>query len=126
MRAGNLSLEISMSPVGRPHHFTKLLGGPKLVLKARHRDLTRWSASAAWALLCLVLAAALARAMARPQTGAVLRRRWPWLAISVGTAWWFLLPGGFAGLALVLAGLVVLAWRTRPVPRIGGNTTAHL
>ncbi|MBI3469677.1 MAG: hypothetical protein HY000_42305 [Planctomycetes bacterium] len=112
-RPGNRSIEISIPTVGRAHHFSKLLGDPKLVLVARHEDLTRWSASAAWAVLCLALVAAIAYVPTRPEAASWVRRGWPGLAALLGGAWWFLLPYGFLGLGLVVTGLLVLAWRTR-------------
>ena len=40
--------------MGQPHHYMKLLGDPKLVVTARHEDLSRWSGSLAWATLCFL------------------------------------------------------------------------
>jgi hypothetical protein len=112
-RAGNLSLDIRVTPVGQPYSFSKVRGEPKLVLEARHRDLKTWSAGAVWALLCLAIAASFAHAVTRADAVPIIHRAWPWLAAAVGTAWLFLLPAGPLGLALIVAGLGTLAWRSR-------------
>jgi hypothetical protein len=112
-RAGIQSIAIEIPLVGKPQHFMRLLGDPKLTLTARHHDLTRWSASIAWALLCFALAALFVVAFAHVQAWVWLQRHWPWLAVALGAAWLFLLPLGVGGFALVLLGISVLAWRTR-------------
>ncbi len=122
-RAGIQSIDISIPLIGQPQHFIKLLGDPKLTLTARHQDVTRWSASGAWAGLCIGLIVALVLTLTRPQATDWLRRGWPWVASLLGTAWWFLLPLGYLGLALLLVGLAILAWRTRITSRRTQPTT---
>jgi hypothetical protein len=117
-RAGIQSIDISIPLVGEAHHFTKLLGEPKLTLSARHDDVTRWSANGVWGVLCVALACVLSYAFSRPQVLAWFRRGWPWLAVVLGAAWLFLLPFGMGGLVLLAVGLSVLAWRTRRMSQV--------
>ena len=124
-RAGIQSIDISIPLIGEAHHFTKLLGEPKLTLSARHDDVTRWTANSAWGVLCVALAGVLSFAFSRPQVLAWFRRGWPWLAIVVGTAWLFLLPLGTGGLVLLVLGLSVLAWRTRRVSQASTSAATH-
>jgi hypothetical protein len=124
-RAGIQSIDISIPLVGEAHHFTKLLGEPKLTLSARHDDVTRWSANGAWGVLCVALAGVLSFAFSRPQVFAWFRRGWPWLAVVLGTAWLFLLPLGTGGLVLLAVGLAVLAWRTRRVSQVPASAATN-
>jgi hypothetical protein len=112
-RTGYLSLDLDVAPVGTPYHFRKLQGEPRLVLRARHENLTRFLFAALWAGLCLALAAAATVVLRRPDAAALAYRAWPWLAAVVGTAWLFLLPAGVLGLALLVTALCVLIDRLR-------------
>jgi hypothetical protein len=112
-KAGIQSIAIEIPLVGKPQHYMRLLGDPKLTLSARHEDVTRWSGSAAWAVLCLALGGILAVTLARSQTTAWLANQWPWLGVAAGIAWLFLLPAGPVGLVVLIIGASALAWRTR-------------
>jgi nitric oxide reductase large subunit len=99
--------------VGTAHHFRKLHGQPRLVLRARHEDWGRVLSALVWAGLCLALAIAVIQVLRRPNAAALARRSWPWLAAVTGTAWWFLLPAGVFGLALLVTALCALIGRLR-------------
>jgi hypothetical protein len=110
--AGYLSLDMDLALVGSPHHFRKLHGDPRIVLRARHEDLTHLLSAVVWAGLCLGLAAAAIGVLRRPNAAAVASRYWPWLAAVIGTAWLFLLPWGALGLLLLVIALCVWVART--------------
>lgn len=113
---GPLSLDWDVAPVGTAHHFRKLHGEPRLVLRARHESLGRSLSAIVWAGLCLALATAVIQGLRRPGAAALAYRLWPWLAAVAGTAWLFLLPAGVFGLALLVTALCVLIarWQKRP------------
>jgi hypothetical protein len=113
---GQLSLDLDIAPVGTAYHFRKLHGQPRLVLRARHEDLSRGLSAIIWAGLCLALAAAVVQGLRRPDALASAYRYWPWLAAITGTAWLFLLPAGVFGLALLVTALCVLIARLRKRP----------
>lgn len=110
---GNLSLDLNMVLVGTAHHFSKLHGEPRLVLRARHESLTHGLTALVWAGLCLALAAAVVGSLRRPDILVRARRDWPWLAMVLGTVWLFLLPAGVLGLVLLVTALCVLITRAR-------------
>jgi len=110
---GQLSLDLDVAPVGTRYHFRKLHGEPRLVLRARHEDLSRGLSAIIWAGLCLALATAAIQGLRRPDVLARAYRCWPWLAAIAGTAWLFLLPAGVFGLALLVTALCVLIARMR-------------
>ena len=110
---GQLSLDLDVAPVGTRYHFRKLHGEPRLVLSARHEDLSRGLSAIIWAGLCLALATAVIQGLRRPDTLARAYRCWPWLAAVAGTAWLFLLPAGVFGLVLLVTALCVLIARMR-------------
>jgi len=110
---GYLSLDLDLALVGTAYHFRKLHGEPRLVLRARHEDLTRFVSALVWAGLCLALATAAVYGLRRPNAAELAARGWPWLAAVAGTAWLFLLPAGLLGLALLVAALCVLIARSR-------------
>jgi hypothetical protein len=112
-RAGYLSLDLDLAPVGTAYHFRKLHGEPRLVLRTRHESLDRTLTAIVWAGLCLVLAAVVVHGLRRPNAVERAHRNWPWLAAVAGTAWLFLLPAGLLGLALVVTALWVLIARSR-------------
>jgi len=112
-RAGYLSLDLDLVPVGAAYHFRKLHGKPDLVLRVRHESLSRWLSAGVWAGLCLALATAAVYGLRRPNAAALAYRGWPWLAAVAGTAWLFLLPAGVLGLALLVTALSVLIARAR-------------
>ncbi|MFW6106611.1 MAG: DUF1559 domain-containing protein [bacterium] len=111
-KAGYLSLDLDLDLEGRPYHFRKLHGDPRLVLKARHEELDRLLIALVWAGLCLLLAAAIVYVLRRRDAGVLARRTWPWLAAIAGTAWLFLLPAGVLGLGLLVVSLCVLISRS--------------
>ncbi|MGI6417877.1 MAG: DUF1559 domain-containing protein [Thermoguttaceae bacterium] len=115
---GHLSLDLDLALVGIAHHFRKLHGQPRLVLRVRHESLTRWLSAAVWAGLCLALAAAAIYGLRRPDAAAVARRGWPWLAALAGGAWLFLLPWGIFGLALLVTAVSVQISRSRKQPPV--------
>ena len=110
---GRLSMDLDLALAATPYHFRKLHGDPRLVLHARHEDLTRALAAVIWAALCLALAIAVIQVLRRPNAAALAQRYWPWLTAVIGTAWLFLLPAGVCGLALVMAASYVLIARLR-------------
>jgi hypothetical protein len=112
-RSGVQSIDIEIPVSGKPYHYMRLLGDPKLSLAARDQEVTRWTAGAAWALLCVTLAGLIAYLAANSQAHTWARIGWPWLAIAIGCTWLFLLPIGYAGCILIVVGASVLAWRTR-------------
>ena len=111
--AGQLPLALELPLVGTAHHFCKLQGQPRLVLRAWHENLYRGLSALAWAALCLALAAVLIGALRRPDALARAYRSWPWLAALAGAAWLFLLPAGIIGWALLVTALGVLVGRWR-------------
>jgi len=129
-RTGHLSLDLDLVPVGTAYHFRKLQGEPRLVLRARHENLTRFLSAFVWAGLCLGLAIAAIQVLKRPDAAAIASRCWPWLAAIAGTAWLFLLPAGAFGLALLIAALCVLVARSRKQqtndPRSGNTAQGTL
>ena len=108
---GRLSLDLDLPLGGTAYHFRKLHGEPRLVLRARHEDLTRFVSAVVWAGLCLALAIAAIYGLRRPDAAALAYRCWPWLAAVTGAAWLFLLPAGVFGLALLVTALCVLIAR---------------
>jgi hypothetical protein len=112
-RAGIQSIGIEIPRVGKPQHFMRILGDPKLVVSARHQDLGRWSGRLVWAALCLGFAAFLLIALSQSRVWAFIYAQWPWFAAATGVAWLFLLPLGLGGLLLAVPAIAVLAWRTR-------------
>jgi len=112
-KAGYLSLEVDLAPVGTAYHFRKLHGDPRLVLDARHESLDRSLSAMIWAGLCLAVAAVAVYGLRRPDAIALARRHWPWLAAATGTIWLFLLPAGAVGLLLLAISLCVLVSRSR-------------
>jgi hypothetical protein len=120
--AGHLSLDLDLALVGTAYHFRKLHGEPRLVLRARHEDLSRYLSAVVWAVLCLALAAAAVWGLRRPNASALALRGWPWLAAVMGTAWLFLLPVGVLGLSLLVVSLWVLIARRRKQPGTGAET----
>jgi hypothetical protein len=104
---------LDVTPVGTAHYFRKLHGQPRLVLRARHENWSRLLFALVWAALCLALATAVVQVLRRPNAAALARRSWPWLAAVAGTAWWFLLPAGVFGLALLVTALCALIARLR-------------
>jgi prepilin-type processing-associated H-X9-DG protein len=112
-RTGYLSLDLDLALVGTAYHFRKLHGEPRLVLSARHENLSRCLSAIVWAGLCLALATAAICGLRRPNAAALASRGWPWLAAVTGTAWLFLLPAGVFGLALLVTALCVLIARSR-------------
>jgi len=111
--AGHLSLDLELPLGGTAYHFRKLHGEPRLVLRARHEDLTRLVSAAVWAGLCLALAAAAVYGLRRPDAAVLAGRGWPWLTAVAGAAWLFLLPGGVFGLALLVTALCALTGRLK-------------
>jgi hypothetical protein len=109
---GRLSMDLDVSFVGIPHHFSKLHGEPRLVVRARHESLRRGLTALIWAGVCLVMAAAVVQSLRRPDALARANSGWPWLAAVAGMAWLFLLPAGVFGLALLTTGLCVLIARS--------------
>ena len=107
------SLDLDLALVGTAYHFRKLHGEPRLVLRARHENLTRGLSAIIWAGLCLGLAVAAIHVLKRPNAAALAYRHWPWLAAVAGTAWLFLLPAGVFGLALLVVALCLLVARSR-------------
>ena len=107
--------------MGTAYHFRKLHGEPRLVLRARHEDLTHWLSAIVWAALCLALATAVIQVLRRPDAAALAYRNWPWLAAATGTAWLFLLPLGVFGLALLVTALCVLTARSRKQQTAGSS-----
>jgi len=120
-KAGYLSLDLDLAPVGTPYHFRKLHGEPRLVLRARHENLNRWLSAIVWAGLCLALAAAAIHVLRRPDAAAFAHRRWPWLAAVTGMAWMFLLPVGLFGFVLLVTALCVLIARSQKRPGTGSG-----
>lgn len=114
---GRLSLDLDVAPAGTAHHFRKLHGQPRLVLRARHENLVRYLSAGIWAGLCLALAVAVIQVLRRPNAAALASRGWPWLATVAGTAWLFLLPAGVFGLALLVTALCTLIARLRNATR---------
>jgi len=110
---GGLSLDLGLAPTGAAHHFRKLHGEPRLVLRAWHENLYRGLSALAWAALCLAVAAVLIGALRHPDALARAYRSWPWLAALAGAAWLFLLPAGIIGWALLVTALGVLVGRWR-------------
>jgi hypothetical protein len=106
---------------GTAYHFRKLHGEPRLVLRARHEDLTRWLSAAVWAGLSLALAGAGIYVLRRPDAAALAARGWPWLAAVTGTAWLFLLPWGVLGLVLLVTALSVLIAREKEQAATGSK-----
>ena len=123
-KAGYLSLNLQLDLQGKPHHFRKLHGEPRLVLNARHEGLHRLLIAVGWAALCLLLAGAAVYVLRRPDAAVLARRVWPWLTVIAGSAWLFLLPVGVLGLGLLVASLWVLISRTGQRNEIthGGGT----
>ena len=118
-KAGYLSLDLDLVPVGVAYHFRKLQGNPRLVLETRHEEIGRWAIAVLWAAICLVLAAAVIVGMRRPNAAELAQRNWPWFAAAAGAAWLFLLSVSFGGVVLMLAALWglkrrVLARRANP------------
>lgn len=111
--AGRLSIDLDLTLVGTPHHFSKLQGEPRLVVRAYHEDLRRGLTAMVWAGLCLAVAVAVIHGLRRPDALARAYRGWPWLAAVAGIAWLFLLPAGVLGLALLIVGLCTLLGRLR-------------
>jgi prepilin-type processing-associated H-X9-DG protein len=111
--AGQLPLALELPLVGTAHHFCKLQGQPRLVLRAWHENLYRGLSALAWAALCLAVAAVLIGALRHPDALARAYRSWPWLAALAGAAWLFLLPAGIIGWALLVTALGVLVGRWR-------------
>lgn len=110
---GRLSMDLDLALVGTPHHFSKLQGEPRLVVRAYHEDLRRGLTAMVWAGLCLTVAVAVIHGLRRPDALARAYRGWPWLAAVAGIAWLFLLPAGVLGLALLIVGLCTLLGRLR-------------
>jgi len=111
--AGRLSIDLDLPLVGTPHHFSKLQGEPRLVVRAYHEDLRRGLTAMLWAGLSLTVAATVIHGLRRPDALARVSRGWPWLAAVAGIAWLFLLPAGVLGLALLITGLCTLLGRLR-------------
>jgi len=110
---GRLSMDLDLALAGTAYHFRKLHGDPRLVLHARHEDLTRALSAVVWAALCLTLAIVVIQVLGRPNAAALAQRYWPWLTAVIGTAWLFLLPAGVCGLVLVMTASYVLIARLR-------------
>jgi len=108
-----LSLHLNVTPVGTAYHFRKLHGEPRLVLRARHEDLSHGLSAVVWAGLCLALATATIQGLRRPNVPALANYGWPWLAAIIGAAWLFLLPAGVVGLALLVIALCLLITHMR-------------
>jgi hypothetical protein len=108
---GQLSLDLDLTPVGTAYHFRKLHGEPRLVLHARHEDLTRWLFAIVWAGLCLAFAVAAIQLLKRPDASKIVCRFWPWLATVGGVIWLFLLPVGFIGFLVLVTSLCVQVTR---------------
>jgi prepilin-type processing-associated H-X9-DG protein len=118
---GQLSLDLDVAPVGTAHHFRKLHGEPRLVLSARHEDVSHGLAALVWAGLCLAVAAAVIRGLKRPDALARARRGWPLLAAVAGAAWLFLLPAGIFGLGLLVTALCVMIARRYKRRTVGSD-----
>jgi hypothetical protein len=116
--AGRLSMDLELALVGTAHHFSKLHGEPRLVVRARHESLSRGLAAMVWASLCLAVAVAVIQSLRRPDALSRVYRGWPWLTAVAGVAWLFVLPAGVFGLALMMLSLCVLIARLRK-PRAG-------
>jgi len=110
---GQLSLDFELPLVGTAHHFRKLQGDPRLVLRVRHEDVSRLLAAIVWASLCLGLAVLVIQAVRRPNAAALAYLYWPWPAAVAGTIWLFLLPAGVLGLILLATALCVLVLRAQ-------------
>jgi hypothetical protein len=113
---GGLSLDLGLAPTGAAHHFRKLHGEPRLVLRACHENLTRELLAVVWVGLCLGFATAVILGVRRSAARGRAYRGWPWLAAVAGTTWLFLLPWGIGGFALLVTALCVLAARLRKPP----------
>ena len=118
---GVLSLDIDLTPVGTAYHFRKLHGQPRLVLRVRHEDVDRLVIALVWAGLCLAIAAVAIYGLSHTHATALAFAGWPWLAAIAGTAWLFLLPAGFLGLALLIASSCVLITRSRKQHKTDGQ-----
>ena len=119
---GPLSLDLDVTLVGTAYHFRKLHGEPRLVLSARHENLSHGLSAIVWAGLCLALAIAVIHGLRRPKAFTHAQRCWPWLAAVAGTAWLFLLPAGAFGLALLVTALCVLIARSHKRQTTGSET----
>jgi len=120
---GHLSLDLDLALVGNAYHFRKLHGEPRIVLGARHEDLTHLLSAIVWASLCLALTIAAIQVLRHPNAAALANRYWPWLAAVAGTAWLFLLPIGVFGLCLLVTALCVLIARSRSRQTTGPRTS---
>ena len=110
---GRLSLDLDLAPVGTAYHFRKLQGEPQLVLETRQESVLRTLLAVVWAGACLALAVAAIQVLRRPHAADVARRGWPWLAVTLGAIWLFLLPFGVFGLLLLVAAACTLVARVR-------------
>ena len=110
---GHLSIDLDLAFVGTAHHFRKLHGEPRLVVRARHDNLARSLTAILWGGFCLALAAVAIHGLNRPDAAAVAYRAWPWAAAILGAIWLFLLPAGVFGLALLVPAFCVLIGRRR-------------
>ncbi len=126
---GSLSLNVDLTPVGTPYHFSKLHGDPRLVLHARHEDIDRLVTAVVWAGLSLAMAAAAIYGARRARATSAKFRGWPWLGVGGGIVWLFLLPVGILGWILLVISLGRLITRsrkeqaTRVDPRRSGTGT---
>ncbi len=114
---GSLPLNVNLVPVGTAYHFSKLHGDPRLVLRARHEDIDRLVTAIVWAGLCLAMAAAAMVGVKRAHATSNRFRGWPWLGVVAGIAWFFLLPAGVLGWAMLVTCLGVLIIRSRGTSR---------
>ncbi|NLS94913.1 MAG: DUF1559 domain-containing protein [Planctomycetaceae bacterium] len=110
---GSLSLNVDLTPVGTPFHFSKLHGDPRLVLHARHEDIDRLVTAVVWAGLCLAMAAAAVYSVRRARATSTRFRGWRWLGVGGGIVWLFLLPVGVLGWILLVISLGRLITRSR-------------
>lgn len=113
--AGVLSLDLDLALTGTAYHFRKLHGEPRLVVSARHENVSRLLLAILWAALCLAMAATAVWGLRRPDATAFVSRGWPWFAALVGLVWLFLLPAGVFGWFLLVTALCVLIARSRRI-----------
>jgi hypothetical protein len=111
--AGGLSLDIAVPQEGQKLTFSKSGGDARLALGLMPRASLEVGFGLGWAIVWSLVGLGLIAALGRADAMAALRRRVPFLAIAVGLAWYFLLPGGPLGFALFVLGAVSFGWQHR-------------
>jgi len=111
--AGGLSLDVNLPQEGQKLTFSKSGGDCRLALGLRPRASLEGGFGLAWTVVWLLVALGLIAALGRADALVLILHRLPLIAVGLGLAWYFLLPGAPLGFLLFALGAIGFGWQHR-------------